>query len=248
MAKGTGECYCTMLAAVSSVEEQGFEEWGWLLLHAFPTLISHLWSPLAAAAVLAQLWRKQMRQVLVALGRMDLCSMSRLAVEGALPRAFTIVWNVIPINTFHHQKTFPSLHTTSISHPGTQNPSVGLYIQCYLLELEEHPEFTSKLKFCLNPTLEMRTNKTLISSMDIQGEFFFPSDSQVSPPFFLQKKEILSAKSFLLHFPLCFKHQLYSNLDIALLRQRYHFQTVFALNLRASNTLVLGEWTIFTLE
>lgn len=55
LAKGTGECYCTMLAAASSVEEQGFEEWVWLLLHAFPTLISHLWSPLAAAAVLAQL-------------------------------------------------------------------------------------------------------------------------------------------------------------------------------------------------
>ena len=44
-----------MLAAVSSVEEQGFEEWGWLLLHVFPTLISHVRSPLAGAAVLAQL-------------------------------------------------------------------------------------------------------------------------------------------------------------------------------------------------
>jgi len=54
-AKRRGEWYCTTLAAVSSVEERGFEEWGWLLLRAFPTLIFHLWPPLAGAAVLAQL-------------------------------------------------------------------------------------------------------------------------------------------------------------------------------------------------
>jgi len=63
--------------------------------------------------------------------------------------------------------------------------------------------------------------------MDIQGNYLFSSDPQVSPPYFFQKKEILSAKSFLLHFCLCFKYQIYSDLDVALLSQRYYFQTVF---------------------
>lgn len=78
----------------------------------------------------------------------------------------------------------------------------------------------------------MRTNKTFISSQKYK-EIIFLLELSSQPNLFFQKKEILSAKSFLLHFPLCFKYQLYSDPNVALLSQCYHFERAFALNFRA---------------
>lgn len=75
-----------------------------------------------------------------------------------------------------------------------------------------------------------------ISSTEIQRNYLFSLDSQVIPPYCFQQKEILSAKSFLLHLPLCFKYWFNSDLDSALLSQHYHSQTAFALNFESLKT------------
>lgn len=146
-AKRTEEWYSTMLAAVSSVEKQGFEEQGWLLLCAFP-----LSSP-----TFGLLW----------LGLLCLlsCGGSRwdkywwpwdtwiFAAEGVLPRASrtgrclgrqAIVQ--IPLSLIslggHKNTVKSSPHSIVHGYPILESETVpyGPCIQHYLLELEHPPK------------------------------------------------------------------------------------------------------------